>query len=276
MARGAPPLPRPGAPLSSPKRQHMALHTGAMSVHRCISVGHASLFSQAPLLGIEGRGGGAQGLDAAVQCCAVVEWPCATRALLGHSRVSGGAATRPHACDPPGDTDACARPVPCGTEQKCKTKVKEKSSAVTWHRRLLPSATPKGLRTIRLADGRQQKMPPCIMTPSPQQQTPEGNACARSAQAAPPSLLPDAPAVAAQQTARPTSCVFRLRPPHSLRRSPASSSRSSSGGGPARPPDTSSHVTTSPQVRCVSCSAADTLGGRNYSSLERRLPFTGL
>ena len=34
------------------------------------------------------------------------------------------------------DTDACARPVPSGTKQKCKAKVKEKSSSVTCHRRL--------------------------------------------------------------------------------------------------------------------------------------------
>ena len=34
------------------------------------------------------------------------------------------------------DTDACARPVPSGTKQKCKAKVKEKSSSVTCHRHL--------------------------------------------------------------------------------------------------------------------------------------------
>ena len=33
-------------------------------------------------------------------------------------------------------TDACARAVPSGTKQKCKAKVKEKSSSVTCHRRL--------------------------------------------------------------------------------------------------------------------------------------------
>ena len=34
------------------------------------------------------------------------------------------------------DTHACARPVPSGTEQKCKAKVKETSSSVACHRRL--------------------------------------------------------------------------------------------------------------------------------------------
>ena len=34
------------------------------------------------------------------------------------------------------DTDACARPVPSGTKQKCKAKVEEKSSSVTCHGRL--------------------------------------------------------------------------------------------------------------------------------------------
>ena len=34
------------------------------------------------------------------------------------------------------DTDACARPLPSGTEQKCKAKVKEQSSSETCHRRL--------------------------------------------------------------------------------------------------------------------------------------------
>ena len=33
------------------------------------------------------------------------------------------------------DTDACARPVPSGTKQKCKAKVKEESS-LQCHRRL--------------------------------------------------------------------------------------------------------------------------------------------
>ena len=35
------------------------------------------------------------------------------------------------------DTDACARPVPSGTKQKCKAKVKEKSSSVTCHDKTL-------------------------------------------------------------------------------------------------------------------------------------------
>ena len=37
---------------------------------------------------------------------------------------------------PPWDTGACARPVPSGTKQKCKAKVKEESSSVTCHRRV--------------------------------------------------------------------------------------------------------------------------------------------
>ena len=36
----------------------------------------------------------------------------------------------------PGDTDACARPVPSGTKQKCKAKGKEESPSVTCHGRL--------------------------------------------------------------------------------------------------------------------------------------------
>ena len=51
-----------------------------------------------------------------------------------HGRSDKDRTTHPQT--PLWDTDACARPVPSGTKQKCKAKVKEKSSSVTCHRRL--------------------------------------------------------------------------------------------------------------------------------------------
>ena len=56
-----------------------------------------------------------------------------------HSLDTQGRGTPPlaHGKPPPlWDTDACARPVPFSTKQKCKAKVKEKSSSVTCDRRL--------------------------------------------------------------------------------------------------------------------------------------------
>ena len=67
---------------------------------------------------------------------------------------------------PPGlwDTDACARPVPSGTEQKCKAKVKEKGSSVTCHRRLsLQWRQTQGVRSGSTAPKSYELHPGCIM-----------------------------------------------------------------------------------------------------------------
>ena len=56
----------------------------------------------------------------------------ARRSGTDHPRNAGASVNPP----PLWDTDACARPVPSGTKQKCKAKVKEESSSVTCHRRL--------------------------------------------------------------------------------------------------------------------------------------------
>ena len=57
-----------------------------------------------------------------------LEQPCTAR--------GGGGGSLGLDANPLWDTDACARPIPSGTKQKCKAKVKEKSSSVTCHRRL--------------------------------------------------------------------------------------------------------------------------------------------
>ena len=59
-----------------------------------------------------------------------------TKAPSKYCGKSAGKCRKLRTSTPLWDTDACPRPVPSGRKQKCKAKVKEKSSSVTCHRHL--------------------------------------------------------------------------------------------------------------------------------------------
>ena len=62
-----------------------------------------------------------------------VSYGCQTTSELPTPALPGP--TQPHTHTHPWDTDVCARPIPSGTEQRCKAKAKAQCSSVTCRRR---------------------------------------------------------------------------------------------------------------------------------------------